>query len=210
MEQITEELVQKFSGERGSNLAYPISDADLSSLAEYVSKDYDENADLRRVGQDVEGATKFAPPSKPTILISKFINSTNRRKMTIAHEIGHAHLHAFLFDLDLGMESFLKYAARAPIYCNRETIYKGYDWLEWQAAFAGGALLMPRQLVRDRIDRLELRPTFPVYEGESAARIAIEAVSKQFSVSYDAAKTRLSQLGYLRPTDTTKSLFVES
>lgn len=210
IEQMTEDLVRKFAEERRREVAYPLDDADLSSIAEYVSRDYDENADLRSVGTDVEGATKFTPPSKPTILISKFIGNSNRRRMTIAHEIGHAYLHAFLFDLDRGMDSFLKYDEKAPIYCHRNTIFKGYDWLEWQAAFAGGALLMPRPLVRERLERLEVRPNFPVQQDEAAAHIVIETLSRYFNVSQDASRIRLLQLGYLRPTDTLRNLFEEA
>ena len=52
------------------------------------------------------------------------------------------------------------------------------DWMEWQAGYAGGALLMPITHIKELIGR----------------------IAEAFAVSKDAAKTRLQKLDYVAPT----------
>ena len=63
--------------------------------------------------------------------------------MTLTHEYGHFMLHTWLYD---------KYgAASGPQRCYWKSLLptkRVVDWFEWQAGYAGGALLMPESFVR--------------------------------------------------------------
>jgi Zn-dependent peptidase ImmA (M78 family) len=57
--------------------------------------------------------------------------------------------------------------------------------MEWQAAYAGGALLMPATALKDYVT------------GGNRGGDLIAEVAQQFDVSTDAAAARLTQLGFL-------------
>jgi Zn-dependent peptidase ImmA (M78 family) len=63
--------------------------------------------------------------------------------MTLGHEYGHVFLHTWLYD---------KYGSAAePQRCHWRDLLAAErvaDWAEWQAGYAGGALLMPESFMR--------------------------------------------------------------
>jgi Zn-dependent peptidase ImmA (M78 family) len=76
------------------------------------------------------------------------------------------------------------------------------DWMEWQANYAGAALLMP-------LSRLVLTVGVCLGKGGIApladapkANDLTQRVSEAFGVSAEAARVRLIQLGYLRHVST--------
>jgi Zn-dependent peptidase ImmA (M78 family) len=110
--------------------------------------------------------------------------------MTLAHEYGHVWLHS-----ELWRETTESAVAHR---CQREQIEAGslVDWMEWQAGYGAAALLMPESRLRLVVRACwgEDRPTTRSQQATSL----IQRVSEAFDVSEEAARVRLSQLGYLR------------
>jgi hypothetical protein len=79
------------------------------------------------------------------------ISPTSRGVPTLTHEQRHVILHGFLFAM---VEDLKKLFDGQPKetrnICHRDHMHGGgIDWMEWQAGFACGALLMPQtELVR--------------------------------------------------------------
>jgi Zn-dependent peptidase ImmA (M78 family) len=65
------------------------------------------------------------------------------------------------------------------------------DWMEFQAAYASCAILMPKSLVLKESERLLVDPCIQ-------ERAIVEHLAALFDVSNEAAKWRVSQLGLLR------------
>ena len=88
-------------------------------------------------------------------------------------------------------------AEKAQI-CKRESILnaKNSDWMEWQAGYVSGAILMPKSHIIGLVNLYmidnDLKITPPV-ESVHANNLQ-NLVSKKFQVSLEAAKVRLSQL----------------
>jgi Zn-dependent peptidase ImmA (M78 family) len=76
------------------------------------------------------------------------------------------------------------------------------DWMEWQASYIGGALLMPvsllRKLVREKMNKWGACNR--ILSDLDRARELINGVAEAFDVSADAARVRLFKLGFLQNT----------
>ena len=85
--------------------------------------------------------------------------------------------------------------------CNRANILRApeSDWMEWQAGYACGAILMPASTVKhiafENISGNDEK--LPCPTGSQKALEIIDAVSAQCDVSTPAARTRLVSLGIL-------------
>ena len=75
------------------------------------------------------------------------------------------------------------------------------DRMEWQAGYAGGALLMPiaplAAIVRAALDEWGIAKR--VRHGDRRHSELVESVSQAFAVSKAAANVRLSKLCYVAP-----------
>ena len=69
------------------------------------------------------------------------------------------------------------------------------DWMEWQANYAAGALLMPYHAVADLLNEINHSAD---KTAEDHDRVLIAGVTGHFIVSWSAATVRLRQLGVLR------------
>ncbi|MBF0179954.1 MAG: ImmA/IrrE family metallo-endopeptidase [Magnetococcales bacterium] len=182
---------------------FPITTEDLQNLIEEFADDLDSYADLSDFGDDVEGMTAFFPDRRPTVLISDRLASDARRekrlRTTLAHEFGHLYFHRQLWDEKFFVDRlFGRDDWKNKAICKRETILEAThdDWMEWQAGYVSGALLMPisrlRPLVEDvwqsnhLVDPIDLE-TKPV-------QALIQHIKEQFAVSGDAARVRLLKL----------------
>ncbi len=122
-----------------------------------------------------------------------------RLRTTLAHEYGHVLLHNFAQDLpewhDRSVES--ADAVDHPAMCHPNTVIQspGIDWMEWQAAYVSGALLMPRTAVADFIRSMSTsasdggQRTLPL-------SVLLARIQGNFLVSEAAAYVRLRQLGH--------------
>jgi hypothetical protein len=211
-----EAIVRTFLKERHGTVAYPFTTDDLTVLIERDTESLDQYADLSGYGRDVEGVTQFQPGRKPKVLISETLsaadNRQNRLRMTLAHEYGHVRFHAPLWELEPPSPDLLRANPRANMQvCFRDKILDASrtDWMEWQAGYAGGALLMPVSRVRALVgEYCESYGLFGVVGQDSLhGRALIDRIIAAFAVSPDAARIRLIKLGILGATGAGPSLF---
>jgi uncharacterized protein DUF955 len=198
-----EALVSAFLLAKHGDVRFPISTDDLTIFLEQKVEDLDSMADLDELGPDVEGVTYFFRRSKPRVRISRSLWELDvrehRLRTTLAHEYGHVYFHAYLYQVDESMQSFLASKKEGEQRCLRSDMHgqSRMDWMEWQAGYASGALLMPLSRVKEIATDLLREDTEhgPKVLSRDVAMIA--AVAEAFQVSKDAARVRLSQLGIL-------------
>jgi len=195
---------------------FPVKTDDLTKLIERDTSDFDSYADLSDLGADVDGVTEFYPGRKPVVKIAAALaNDTrreNRLRTTMTHEFGHVRLHAYLWEMEPPTADLLKTKPNAnKQICKRETILNARetDWMEWQAGYVCGALLMPASHVRRQLRAyVETHNIYGAVSPNSAhASALISTVVENFQVSEDAARIRLLKLGVLGTVAPTKSLF---
>jgi Zn-dependent peptidase ImmA (M78 family) len=183
-------------GHRGG-FRLPIPTDDLIRLIEMDTDDLDMYADLP---EEEDGHTDFFADRKPRVMIAKRLSDPryeNRLRMTLGHEYGHVWFHAPLwrisgFDTDDG-------PAKPRWTCHRDRIVDApqSDWMEFQAAYIGGALLMPSYSVKLWAGEIAMREAKqpPVPEGSDLGRAMIERLIRRCRVSEQAARVRLLRLG---------------
>lgn len=212
-----ERLVTAFLQERHGEVRFPLSTDDLTVLVEQHSSSLDQYADLSDEGDDVEGMTCFLPGQLPQILISAQLteqaNRQNRLRTTLAHELGHAFYHRAVFDHVFAAPPHMFEAARAEprTVCKRDSMMgtTEFDWLECQAGYVSGAILMPAQQVRRSVGDL-LRDHGihgAAVIGTAPAAEAERHVVASFQVSGEAARVRLRKLGLLADSTGSPTLF---
>ena len=195
----------------------PIDTDSLAQLIDRDTSDFDPGADLSRYGPDVEGVTEFLPNRKPKVRIVAELAydevRQNRYRTTLTHEYGHVHFHAYLFATEpRGGDLFNSAPAKGgEQVCKRDGIINARktDWMEWQAGYVCGALLMPiTQLRRVVSGYQETHGLFgPIVAGSERGAGLINIVRAEFRVSADAARVRLMQLSHIQAQDRGRSLF---
>lgn len=106
-----------------------------------------------------------------------------RQRFTIAHEIGHLMLHSFE-DLHYdrkGSGGIFRRSAESATGENRDEI---------EANYFAAELLMPEELIHDKLEDSEISDIF-----ERNVDAAIKAMAKEFNVSPHALTIRMAQLG---------------
>lgn len=201
-----EEIVSSFLKERHERVVFPIPTDDLTVLIERAVGDLDMYANLSAEAGDVEGVTEFRPGQKPRVRIAAALSAPhleNRLRTTLIHEFGHVHFHGFLFDLQPSGQPMFPVSKDARMNkCKRDTIVgaRELDWMEWQAGYACGAVLMPATALRDEVrafaDARDLPPG-KVAIGSSEGAALIARIGDAFQVSREAARVRLLQRGYM-------------
>jgi Zn-dependent peptidase ImmA (M78 family) len=213
-----ETLVHAFFAERLKRpISYPLDTEDLIRLIEEKTSDFDQYADLSEDGPDVEGVTRFKRKQKPEVAISARLSEDNRRsnrfRTTLAHELAHAHLHDHLYQETVAQPDLWKSERTLhKVVCHRDSITdaKTSDWLEWQACYASGAVLMPRRVVRSAMADFAREHGLKggaVWTKDALAKGAIETVRDRFQVSFEAASVRLRVLGHLTKDKPQPALF---
>jgi IrrE N-terminal-like domain len=200
-----EAIVECFLLNRHGEIGYPISTDDLILMLEKRSESLDLYADLGH--PDTWGETLFVAGKKPKVKIAKRLSENelfeNPLRTTITHEFSHIHLHGFLFEMKTSEENLFTSQGSMhgkPSVCRRTQIQSPaiYDWLEWQAAYASGALLMPKRSVLNVVHgfRSRLRMEIDAIEiGTPEGSQLVEEMSNRFKVSREAAEVRLAKLG---------------
>lgn len=203
-----ERIVTEFMRERCGGLVLPIPTDVLTKLIERDASDLDLFADLADEEAFIDGVTDFFldPGRKPAVRVAKGLSANDRRetrlRTTLTHEYFHVKYHGPLYELEARTPKlFPELERKIPVKCHRDGILSAApaDWLEWQAGYACGALLMlashVRQLVGEYVRQHELlfRP-----RSNSAHAAEIQGLMvDRFFVSPDAARVRLLKLGYL-------------
>lgn len=201
-----EQIVSSFLAKRHGRVVFPIATDDLTVLIERAVGDLDMYADLSGEAGEVEGVTEFLPGQKPRVRIAAPLTAPhleNRLRTTLTHEFGHAHWHGFLFEQQPSGQLMFPVSEDAQINkCKRETIVgaRESDWMEWQAGYACGALLMPTTPLRDEVRAFANAHDLPpgkVATDSSLGTALIARIALAFQVSRDAARVRLLQRGYM-------------
>jgi Zn-dependent peptidase ImmA (M78 family) len=199
-----EGIVTSYFRNRGIEAQYPLPTSVLSKLLEQYTDRCDFGKDLTSYGDDVEGLTQFFSDRKPTVFISVHLRDTwleNRRRMTMAHELGHVRFHNMLYQAERSLELFTDATRSGPTFCKRSTISLGGDWMEWQAGYAGGAFLMPisvlHTIASDSLSKMGV--SAPLRHDSPEALSLTSTICTQFQVSGEAAAVRLLQQGYIEP-----------
>lgn len=211
-----EQIISKFLKERHGKAEYPVTTDDLTLLIEQRTEDLDLFADLSSYGPDVEGLTEFRLRQRPRVKIAAPLaddaKRENRLRTTLTHEFGHVHFHAYLWDMEPPQPDLLKRKPEAnKQICKRDNLIGAAqtDWMEWQAGYVCGALLMPVSRVRELVRRYqEPKGLFgPIKVEGIHGQELIEEVRGAFQVSAHAAKVRLLKLGLADLKGSGPSLF---
>ena len=200
-ERLVIQLLTKIRG----RVEYPITTDDLEKLIEGAAKDLDMYADLSTDGPDVEGVTRFASGRKPSVEISSTLseadNRKNRLRTTLAHEYGHVHFHDGLFQMKMSATDLFSKPSNERIVCKRDKMVDApvVDWLEWQACYASGAILMPKSAAMNFVEEFRRsRGVAGIITSNQETGVAlISLVRTRFDVSEEAARVRLAKLGVL-------------
>jgi hypothetical protein len=194
-----EEIINSFMERRSGGFRLPIPTDELTRLIEEEADDLDLYAQLP---DGVEGLTDFFADRRPKVRIAESLyrtRSDHRLRTTLAHEFGHVNLHAPLWRR--GGAAVDGHPAEPSWTCARETIVDApeNDWMEWQAGYVCGALLMPASPVREWVQKFAARAdAAPPFAAESSPGIElISIVAKRCDVSDLAARIRLLKLGLL-------------
>jgi hypothetical protein len=208
---ITEFLTAKYGAAR-----FPVTTEDLTCLIERDAADLDLYADLSQEGTDVQGVTDFYAKGKPKVRIAKELSEgtsrENRLRTTLTHEYGHVRFHDYVWKLDLRPADMLKeIPSKVSPKCNRNALLNAplTDWMEWQAGYISGALLMPHSaLLKLFSDYSQRQKAFAPIVAESNHGLAVrKIIVDAFKVSDNAARVRLLKLNLLSTRDLGPSLF---
>jgi hypothetical protein len=210
-----EQIICSFLLSRHSKVTYPIATDDLIHLLEGVAV-VDQYADLKdESGNELWGATEFAPATPPVVKISAKLSSAERFanpfRTTLTHELAHVKLHGPLFELKASSPGLFGGAEVGRQQCKREQVENPveYDWAEWQAGYCSGALLMPLSALRLSVTEFSKKAGLSVTGvpiSSNHGQDLITVVSRKFAVSTVAAKVRLAKLGFLKADDRQKYL----
>jgi Zn-dependent peptidase ImmA (M78 family) len=184
----------------GQEPTWPISDDDLEFVADMASS-FDIGRDMSELGLDVDAVTIFSSTGPPVIALSHSLLAPNmrlRRRMTIAHELGHVVLHHPMYRVNALQLNLLGTSLKVPAYCQKAMTVAAVDWVEWQANFFGGALLAPKAELL-RIVRDTFGTERALHEGSIEAGTAVRRIAEELDISRDAARVRLAQVGSLKP-----------
>jgi IrrE N-terminal-like domain len=192
-----EGIIKGFMERRSGGFRLPIPTDELTRLIEEEADDLDLYAQLP---DGVEGLTDFFADRRPKVRIAESLyrtRSDHRLRTTLAHEFGHVDLHAPLWRRD---SASVDGRPTEPSWtCARDTIVDApeNDWMEWQAGYVCGALLMPASAVRDWVQEFVARSgAKPAFAAESTPGTElISIVAKRCDVSDLAARIRLLKLG---------------
>jgi hypothetical protein len=196
-----EHIVREFMARSCGGIVFPIPTDVLTKLIERDADYLDLYADLSGEGPNVEGVTEFRPGWKPRVLISMELTEDERRehrlRTTLTHEYGHVKFHNCLWGLQA---SFLA-PPQTKTVCKRDTILDAPtgDWMEWQAGYVCGAILMPKGEVERVVGDYFKK------QGQTASRSldVLDAtdiqweLTQHFNVSMEATRVRLAKLGYV-------------
>jgi hypothetical protein len=195
IEELCERTLADFLEDLYGQVLVPVPTEALTILIERDAADLDLYADLSGEGADVQGVTEFAAGARPSVKIARELTlqrwRAHRLRTTLAHEYGHVLLHAPLWE---------EQGAGGPNRCRRGALLardRVVDWLEWQAGYVSGALLMLRRRVALLVEAyLRERGARGLRDGSIEAAELRRRASVAFDVSEEAAGVRLMKLGH--------------
>jgi hypothetical protein len=196
LDQRCEQLIFAFLNELYGQITIPVPNGAILKLIERDARDLNLYAELP---ESVLGVTYFDPPRKPTVRIARSLfedpRQLHRIRFTLCHEYGHVRIHAPLYQRSGAAMREDHECKDVDVEPSRRTV----DWMEWQAGYAAGALLMPLSRVSSVVQAcVGADQTLPLSPDDPTATNLKQRVSEAFLVSQEASAVRLSQLGYIR------------
>ncbi len=201
-----ERQIRAFLTKKYGKVEFPTKTDDLTVFIEEKA-DLDSYADLSGEPGEVEGVTEFVPHRRPVVRISGALsapNMENRLRTTLTHEYGHVHFHQFMFEeLEAQPASlFPRHEQAHTNKCHRDNMIGASerDWMEWQAGYACGAILMPAAALVETVNRFREEKKLPYANlllGSEQGQQLITLVTSTFRTSRDAARVRLLKKGIL-------------
>jgi hypothetical protein len=195
-----EQIILSFLKKKYGKVEFPIKTDDLTVLIEQKA-DLDSCADLSHEEGDVEGVTEFLRGKRPLVKISNSLNlgshSENRLRTTLTHEYGHVHFHRFMFEVEAVAPSLFSSGEQAHSNkCKRDKILNAAetDWMEWQAGYVCGAILMPAGALLETVNDFRTHNNLPLANltlTSKEGQELVAAVATTFQTSKDAARVRL-------------------
>ena len=137
---------------------------------------------------------------KNTIVIERFLLRTEenaRRRFTIAHEAGHI----LAEHISPGRTANFCREYSSEHICTVQDVKELYSIREWQANTLAAALLMPRFMIHDMLNKMYKGKKIPVYGGSvfrPKEKVLLEKMTDMLCVSYTALVIRLKNLGLLK------------
>ncbi len=201
LDDLCEKIIFDFCMERYGQELNPVPTEALLQLLEQHAHDVDQLAELP---ESVHGVTHYYWDRKPDVQIAAELTRQHwretRRRSTITHECSHAIQHAPLWR-ELGPEN----PGDGPVAQSCRCQYtddshdQWDDWMEWQARYMSGALLMPKSRVCRLAEKLarDKGLKLPLEAGSPSSVYLVEHVVIAFHVSRDTATVRLKQLGLI-------------
>lgn len=209
LDQECETIITDFARQTSGRLELPIPTDTLTKLIERDAADLDLFSDLSAEGREVDGLTDFFPGAKPRVKILRdlsYQSNENRLRTTLTHEYGHVHFHDCLWQLEMKQPRLDEQELqKACPRCKRERLIEAplTDWMEWQAGYISGSLLMPcshiKSLAAEFFERQKLLRPLALNSAHVSA--LIDLVKGSFRVSAEAARVRLLQLDFLSKQD---------
>lgn len=202
-----ERIVSEFLLDRYGRITFPISTDDLTVLLERDVEDLDPYADFSSEDGEIEGVTEFRRGEQPIVKIAAKLTNTgsleNRLRTTLTHEYGHVHFHDVLYQEEskpalLFEEPSISIAAPHAHRCKRDSMVflSGKDWMEWQAGYVCGAMLIPFTHLVTCVKEFRKKHHIvhaAISEQSAEGTELIAAVASAFRTSRDASQVRLLQ-----------------
>lgn len=141
----------------------------------------------------------YMPAKRGTIIIDNSIVEDRkdfRYRSTVVHECGHWVYHQQLFMNS--SESKVKNATLCRAYdidSNLKVLKTDLDWIEHQAKYFSGALLMPKSVVVKICSNLEEKIDLSEDFCKFKVTYMAKRIAQTFNVSQESAKVRIQQLG---------------
>lgn len=130
---------------------------------------------------DMSGFLRRATTTRPAIIGVNSNHALNRRRFTVAHEIGHFLLHAASeFHVDGTFAAYRRDGRSA----------EGTDWVEVEANAFAAELLMPHTFLVEDLENVQ------AIDLEDESEVA--GLAKRYGVSQQAMTFRLANLDYLQ------------
>ena len=209
-----ETILSEFLQRKYGRIFFPVATADLRQMLEQEVDNLHLHGDFAKEEGEVEASIEFQRGRKPLVRIAARLAKTttleDRLRVALMHAYGHVRLHDFLFQNEESAYLSLFDDVEDPLpqanRCRRDSILplSDRDWMEWQAGFSCGALLMPIgpliALVRHfRHDRdLDLA----ALSDRSLDGITLIAeVAERFQTSLEASRVRLLHEKIIVPGD---------
>jgi hypothetical protein len=195
-----EQVILSFLMKKYGKVELPIKTDDLTVLIEQKA-DLDSCADLSEEEGEVQGVTEFVRGKRPLVKISNSLSpgshSENRLRTTLTHEYGHVHFHQFMFEVEAQTPSLFSSQGQAHTNkCKRDSILNAAetDWMEWQAGYACGAILIPVGALLETVKTFRAANNLVLANltlNSKEGQALIASVATTFKTSKDAARVRL-------------------